>query len=712
MNDDLDRLTEHTKQSCIAILCLTTVSISSMSAADLKPFQIRLSLKGNVPKLKSIQSSKPNHIISIDPQMSMAGLLNLSHKLFGVPKGKNYSIELYSGFPPKMVDLGRAGGGRASLVTANGISGGEAMTVNIVKNSIEKNSKAKSKQAAQVYCTSSGNENVNGSVPLPLQSTESQNEPIRSESSTTSSRPKRASAQAATDSFKEVIRAQDKMINSERKKKTSAKPKSEPSTAQIAAREKATDARAVAANSRKMAALPGGRRMDNDEPPNAVSPSVDSSLQRKTRNKSNSLFKGLGSEDDISFALISSLDSGSKGKGKVSKVLRASMKKTVEKSYEASRAVVRHSAIASRKVIFSQSANQGENTNNSTGTIHVKYPKSIEGRGNYEEVVHIITALMLKAVVQAVYDDHDENDIDGESASGREMLKPNNMALLSPRVFWSLWYHYHNQCASIEQALEILLPDLDWKFLYRRSRQLSEKAKDNLLQEQKQEEPTRKAEAKNTAAGIRAVEAVEKAMETMYDEAVVNVRERAAHAALARFGQADCDEWEVQTPTDVDEDEIKDCIAACPNGCCDLDSVLMKCIRVLQAKLSIHNWRELANAVPAIVQDVLRKEGIEAEAKTVEAWISEAQTRSIEEIMLEIIDGDQDLYEILRDELSSATPIDLALWASVPALIIEESRSQIMVSENDLRKYCLRARKTIETLQWLEKYSTSISNST
>jgi hypothetical protein len=80
--------------------------------------------------------------------------------------------------------------------------------------------------------------------------------------------------------------------------------------------------------------------------------------------------------------------------------------------------------------------------------------------------------------------------------------------------------------------------------------------------------------------------------------------------------------------------------------------------------------------------------------------------------MLEIIDGDQDLYEILRDELSSATPIDLALWASVPALIIEESRSQIMVSENDLRKYCLRARKTIETLQWLEKYSTSISNST
>jgi hypothetical protein len=670
-----------------------------MSAADLKPFQIRLSLKGNVPKIKSIQSSKPNHVVSIAPQMSMDELLHLSYELFGVPKGKNYTIELYSGFPPKLIDLSDAGS-RASLVTANGISGGEAMIVKIEK-------KSKAKPAADSISSSSksgGNSSLKRSLPESSACNESEVSPIKSESSSATSRPKRASAQAATDSFKDIIRAQDKVINSEKKKSASTSKskstntKNEPSAAQIAARKRA----ATFANSRKLAALPGGRRLDDDRPSPVESPNVTSSPMRKTKKTSNSIFKNLGSEDDISFALISSLDSGSKG-GKVSKVLRASMKKTVEKSYEASRAVVRNSAIASRKATFSQVANQGGNTNNSTGTSLVKYPKSVEGRGYFEEQVHIITPMMLKAVVQAVYDDHDENDLDGESASGREMLKPSNMALLSPRVFWSLWYHYQDNCASIEQALDKMLPDLDWSFLHNRFRQLSEKAKENLLQK---DGPGGEVKAKDAKAGIRAVQAVEKAMETMYDETVVDARERAAQAALARFGQADHDNWVVQTPTDVDEDEVKECIAACQDVLDD--EVINQCIRTLQSRLLIHNWRELANAVPEAVLSILVEKGVKVETGAIEAWIAAAQSRSIEEIMLEIIDSDQDLYEILSDELSSATPKDLALWANAPDLIIEEARSQVMVSENDLKKYCLRARKAIETLQWLETYSTSI----
>lgn len=674
-----------------------------MSAADLQPFQIRLSLKGNVPKIKSIQSSKPNHVVSVAPQMSMDELLNLSYELFGIPKGKNYNIELYSGFPPKLIDLSDAGS-RASLVTANGISGGEAMIVYIEK-------KSKAKSAADSTSSSSrsgGNTSLKRPLPKSSACNESEISPIKSESSSATSRPKRASAQAATDSFKDIIRAQDKVINSERKKSASTSKskstniKNESSAAQIAARKRA----ASFATSRKLAALPGGRRLDDDRPSPVESPNLTSSPMRKTRNTSNSIFKNLGSEDDISFALISSLDSGSKGNGKISKVLRASMKKTVEKSYEASRAVVRNSAIASYKATFSQVANQGESTNNSTGTCLVKYPKSVEGRGYFEEQVHIITPLMLKAVVQAVYDDHDENDLDGESASGREMLKPSNMALLSPRVFWSLWYHYMQHCTSIEQALQKMLPDLDWSFLFSRSRKLSEKAKENLLQ---QDGPGSEVKAKDAEAGIRAVQAVEKAMETMYDETVVDARERAAQAALARFGQADHDDWVVQTPTDVDEDEVKECIAACQDVLDD--EVINQCIRTLQARLLIHNWRELANAVPEAVLYSLIEEGVNVETGAVEAWIAEAQSRSIEEIMLEIIDSDQDLYEILNDELSSATPKDLAMWANAPDLIIEEARSQVMVSENDLKKYCLRAQKAIQTLQWLETYSTSICTS-
>ena len=37
----------------------------------------------------------------------------------------------------------------------------------------------------------------------------------------------------------------------------------------------------------------------------------------------------------------------------------------------------------------------------------------------------------------------------------------------------------------------------------------------------------------------------------------------------------------------------------------------------------------------------------------VDCWIAEAQRRSIDEIMLEILDGNQDLFETLRDSLKT-----------------------------------------------------------
>ena len=89
----------------------------------------------------------------------------------------------------------------------------------------------------------------------------------------------------------------------------------------------------------------------------------------------------------------------------------------------------------------------------------------------------------LGAVVRAVHANHD-TDGDG-GGGGREMMRPENMAPLSPWVFWSLWFRFHRGTtagdpattrASIEEALVRLRPELDRTLLRGRSRELSAKA--------------------------------------------------------------------------------------------------------------------------------------------------------------------------------------------------------------------------------------------
>ena len=656
-----------------------------------EPYKIRLSLKGQVPNVKSIKSSKPNHVVTIAPQMSMGELLETAHQLFGVPIGKNYEVDIYAGFPPKALDLSDAGS-KASLVSANGIRGGDAIVVRIEK--IKKTKKTSNGNNGQVAASSRGDKRSLSQV--------SSTAVVSSLSTSSSStlRPQRASAKAASDSFKDVIKAQDKMMKeTNQKKKSTNSAKSEPTVAQIAARKKAAEARVAAANSRKLAALPGGRTLTDDGPP----PAAPTSSPQRSRKNVKSLFSGLGSEDDISFALISSLDGGN---GKVSKVLRSSMRKTVEKSYETSKAVVRNTAITSQKAEFVQSTSKTEQTMNSMGTVTVKYPKSVEGRGFYEEQVHIITPIMLKAVVKAVYDDHNEDDPEGESASGREMLKPQNMALLSPRVFWSLWYHYQDKCSNIEEALALLLPDLNWSFLHQRSRRLTEKAKENLRQTQAKTEDN-ESSTHNANVGIAAIQEVERAMENMHDDIVMSARERAANAALNRFGGGDnsIDSWELRTPSDEDIDEIKECLADSNEKFTDDD--MLKVADIMIKELSIRNWRELANANVAYVRNRLASHNIAMSDEVLEAAISSAQLKSLDEIMLEIIDSNQDLYEVLH-AMNSATPHDLSLWSDASFLIIEEAPSKVNVSESDLKKYCTRALKALKSLEWLELYKTGI----
>ena len=72
--------------------------------------------------------------------------------------------------------------------------------------------------------------------------------------------------------------------------------------------------------------------------------------------------------------------------------------------------------------------------------------------------------------------------------SGRSLLNPFKMSLVSPRVFWNLVHHHGRD---IPAGLRALLPNVDWSFLGDRERRASSKAAANSAQAAQEEEEKR-----------------------------------------------------------------------------------------------------------------------------------------------------------------------------------------------------------------------------
>ena len=75
--------------------------------------------------------------------------------------------------------------------------------------------------------------------------------------------------------------------------------------------------------------------------------------------------------------------------------------------------------------------------------------------------------------------------LESDSDDAKEQLKPHNMALASPRVFWGLVRHFggdEHRPVDPMQSLHDLLPNADLSFMYTRARQMSDKALDNMRQ--------------------------------------------------------------------------------------------------------------------------------------------------------------------------------------------------------------------------------------
>jgi hypothetical protein len=579
-------------QSHLPRICRELCGRLTMSA----PFKVCLTAAG-----------RPRKIIEIQEGDSLEDLYRIGGETFGED-----CIDLKSGFPPRSLE------NSSSIKVRSALPNNDRVTVTL-EDAKKRASKKDAPEKAAVELAAS---NQRG-------------------------RPKRAAAQAATDSFADLIKAQDKIM-----KEQAPKRKRPATTAKSSPQKKPSNAAA----SRKMAKLPGRRLGDGA----AVGPPQQQ--QPAAARRSSHRGPKLGDKEDVSFALMNALDSG--GGGKVGQVLRGAMRNAITRQYDASRAVTRVSAVQAGKFTITESSNGS--------SLVIKFDKGMEGRGELEEIVDSIPREALEAVIKGIH------------ASDSESLRAVTLSQLSPRVFWSLMKETSGH-RSVESAMQELLSDLDWTFLRRRKQALSDKAKENMRQERV---ATGEEEA-NLELAAEAVQAVEQAMGELHQFDQVQRRKRSAEAAAVRQG----DTWCLVIPADEDEDELTEC-----TGGTEFVSNLIA--------MGIHNWRELANASAADIASKLDR----VDEAAVEPWIDRAQEESVEEIIVELCDNRIDVVEILREEARSGTPKDLASWRSMPGMLFETASSLkgIGVCAEDVGMWCQRAYSLLQEYEWLDWYATPV----
>ena len=220
----------------------------------------RIRLTGKHPTSKA-NDKQQRHVVTVTPSMTLHDLTKSSYGLFGVPvpsnssknktknpkrKRKRYDVQFWIGFPPKQLCDNNFGGEvKDDSLVRKWIQSGDNVICrfeefDVTNAQTDSNDAIDNGQSAKA--TDQGGrttQEVNGDDKTSID---------------IKTRPKRASAMAATASFAENIRAQEKLLRNEKEKKSrnprkashSAVNKSISSHTQAAKRKAASDARAAA----------------------------------------------------------------------------------------------------------------------------------------------------------------------------------------------------------------------------------------------------------------------------------------------------------------------------------------------------------------------------------------------------------------------------------------------------------------------------------
>ncbi|GAX24151.1 hypothetical protein FisN_4Lh234 [Fistulifera solaris] len=470
---------------------------------------------------------------------------------------------------------------------------------------------------------------------------------------------KRAAAQVASASFSEMNRLID-----EREQISTKRPKASTNNARKMNQNKAKTNSTPRRNPHFAAASTTGRRLEDGVVLNAKHP------RRSIKQQFNT--------DDPAAGLLDALNSSNNSKGAL--LMRSRWRQAVNDAFEQNKAMSRIAALTSGKW----------NTLLENDRLRVTFSKGVQGRGDFEEQVDEISEEVLQSLVAAIH------------RANPEALRPQNIAILSPRVFWSVAHHY---CSSLEtkqidlgQALQVLQPDLDWSFLRRRKEHLSAKAIENLRQKQSGD-----ASTDDWQAAAEAIESVEQAMDNLQAFERQSRSTRFANAVAARIDSAP---YVVVTPSDPDLDELKECVSENENTACEADHYAT-CL--LEA--GIHNWRELANCnAECLVQTLMTATGDAIGAEIIQSWIDAAQSQTVDEIMVEICEGNVEAAQAFSEFANSGTPKDLAAWRGITDELqrVLKQGFQACESPEVIERWCVRAQQAIDQLEWLDEFVTPL----
>eukprot|EP00977_Amphora_coffeiformis_P018918 scaffold6781_cov204-Amphora_coffeaeformis.AAC.33 len=530
---------------------------------------------------------------------------------------------------------------------------------------------------------------------------------------TTPSRPKRQAAKRAEDSFAPTMAAQDALLRAEQPTKKKSKP------SPTATRRQKPPPRP------KFPTHTTGRRLQDGA--TVVAPRRRKPKQQQSLSSSISKSE---EQKDPSVAFLETLHSRSRG----GTLLRAGYKQAVANAYEKNRAVARCASIP-RGIVALHVEEEEEDISTTISTtrrqlLHVEFRKGVQGRGTYTEEVDYLPRDVVQQVITSIHPVH------------AEALRPENLALLSPRVFWSIVYHARDDnddhhgtqqeqqqqqqqqqtdqpeiqsssssnvvaTAGLTHALTTLCPDLDWNFLRRRKQTLSAKARENLRQHQ---EAQQQQQDQDWEAAAAAIASVEQAMEQLDSLTTNHNRPESAEEHEST--------WKVVTPDETDRDELQTCLDEGPVWETSSDMTREDLVDRLLRDCHIHNWRELANAD---AEDLMGKLGLSSpttrdkNTSHVQAWLVRAQWESLDELMVEICQGRTDAVQALAEHARSATPKDLAAWK----WIVEELRNELLASYRqnpdacptvaELTEWCHRAEICLEQLEWTGAFVTPLA---
>ncbi|CAH0516995.1 unnamed protein product [Peronospora belbahrii] len=170
----------------------------------------------------------------------------------------------------------------------------------------------------------------------------------------------------------------------------------------------------------------------------------------------------LTSMEDVELSLVNAVSGQSNDRAAT--FYRAATKNAVEHQYELTLATARLNAALGHNFEMEE-LTTSRHADGSIAKIRVRFKET--SRKWKEEIVDLLKRDELQAIVKYVLLSGGE--------TGREMLKPFNMAQVSTRVFWSIARLYNGDVAA---GLVDLVPDEDWSFLDTRTRVMSKKAKE------------------------------------------------------------------------------------------------------------------------------------------------------------------------------------------------------------------------------------------